>query len=107
MSAVLSTPPVSTLRRDPMQVLVEGRIEYSSRFEGKTTSRIISPAADRYSRPAITAVRSKSSLGTAGDEVSVLCRLGGYTRKAFRATDKDTGEVKFVTPVNMTLDAIE
>lgn len=106
MSAVPNTPSPSA-RQMPMQVLVVGRIEHSSRFEGKTTARIISPAPDPYSRPAVVAVRSKSSFGSVGDEVSILCRVGGYTRKAFRATDKETGEVKNVTPVDITLDAIE
>lgn len=106
MSAVPNTPSPSA-RHVPMQVLVVGRIEHFSRFEGKTTVRIISPAPDPYSRPAVVAVRSKSSLGSVGDDVSILCRLGGYVRKPFRATDKETGEVKNVTPVDMTLDAID
>lgn len=106
MSAIPNTPSPSA-RQVPMQVLVAGRIEGSSRYDGKTTSRIICPAPDPYSRPSIVEVRSKSSIGSIGDEVSALGRLGGYARKAQRVTDKDTGEIKTFVPVDMTVDLIE
>jgi hypothetical protein len=35
------------------------------------------------------------------------CLLGGFVRKPFMAVDKATGEQTKVTPVDMTLDAVE
>ena len=91
----------------PMQVLVRGRLEKARLYEGKRYSQIITPAPDAYSRPQIVEVRSKARLGDIGDEVSVACTLGGFSRKPYRVTDKQTGEVVTVTPVDHTLDAVE
>ncbi|MDH4447351.1 MAG: single-stranded DNA-binding protein [Acidovorax sp.] len=90
-----------------MQVHVKGRIDARRRHEKTTYTRILTPAPDAYSRPQTIEIRSKGTLGQVGDEVIVLAQLGGYTRKPFRSTDKETGEVSTVTPVDMTLDAIE
>jgi hypothetical protein len=105
MSAVLNTAPSAKVVA--LQVLVKGKVEASRRFDGKRYTRIITPAADAYSRPQVVEVRSVSKLGDVGDETEVTCRLGGYTRKPFRTTDKETGETSMVTPVDLTLDAVE
>jgi hypothetical protein len=90
-----------------MEVAIKGRIEAARRHENKHYTRIITPAADAYSRPQVVEVRSNQKLGQRDDEITVDCKLGGYTRKPFRSTDKDSGEITMVTPVDMTLDAIE
>jgi hypothetical protein len=105
MSAVLNTAPSAKVVA--LQVLVKGKVEASRRFDGKRYTRIITPAADAYSRPQVVEVRSVSKLGDVGVETEVTCRLGGYTRKPFRTTDKETGETSMVTPVDLTLDAVE
>ena len=105
MSVVLSTAPSAKVQ--PLQVLVKGKVEASRRFDGKRYTRIITPAADAYSRPQVVEVRSVSKLADVGDETEVTCRLGGYTRKPYRTTDKETGETSMVTPVDLTLDAVE
>ncbi|TAK93487.1 MAG: single-stranded DNA-binding protein [Aquabacterium sp.] len=105
MSAVLNT--ALSAKVVALQVLVKGKVEASRRFDGKRYTRIITPAADAYSRPQVVEVRSVSKLGDVGDETEVTCRLGGYTRKPFRTTDKETGETSMVTPVDLTLDAVE
>lgn len=105
MSAVLNTAPSAKVT--PLQVFVKGKVEASRRFDGKRYTRIITPAADAYSRPQVVEVRSIAKLGDIGDETEVTCRLGGYTRKPFRSTDKETGETSMVTPVDLTLDAVE
>jgi hypothetical protein len=105
MSAVSNIAPAAKLV--PLQVLVRGKVEASRRFDGKRYTRIITPAADAYSRPQVVEVRSVGKLGDLGDETEVTCRLGGYTRKPYRTTDKDTGETAMVTPVDLTLDAVE
>ena len=91
----------------PMQVTIRGRIDARRRHDKTTYTRIVTPAPDPYSRPQTVEVRSRASLGQAGDEVTVTAILGGYTRKPFRTTDKDTGEQTMVTPVDLTLDALE
>lgn len=88
------------------EVTVKGKIEAHRRYDNKHYHRVITPAPDAYSRPQVLEIRSDSKLGQRDDEIIVDCKLGGYTRKAFRSTDKDTGETMMVTPVDMTLDAL-
>ncbi|MGA0569840.1 single-stranded DNA-binding protein [Variovorax sp. VNK109] len=107
MNAAVQNLPTTGKAPAPMEVLIKGRIEASRRHDGTRYTRILTPAPDAYSRPQVLEVRSKQSLGQSGDEISVTARLGGFTRKAFRATDKETGEVTMVTPVDLTLDAVE
>lgn len=90
-----------------MQVMIRGRIDASRTHEKTRYTRIVTPAPDPYSRPQTVEIRSKSQLGAKGEEVTVLAQLGGFTRKPFRSTDKESGEVTLVTPVDLTLDAIE
>lgn len=107
MSAVPNVSPIAAKAQNPMEVLVRGRIDAKRSHDGTRYTRILTPAPDAYSRPQTVEVRSKSNLGDRGEEVSVHCKLGGYTRKPFRTTDKETGETAMVTPVDLTLDAIE
>lgn len=90
-----------------MQVTVKGRVDAKRRHDKTTYTRIVTPAPDPYSRPQTVEIRSKQGLGQVGEEIVVHALLGGYTRKPFRITDKDTGETSMVTPVDLTLDAIE
>lgn len=107
MSAVMENiKPLAGARRF-MEVTIKGKIEAARRHEKKHYTRLITPAADAYTRPQVVEVRSNQRLGQQGDEITVDCKLGGYTRKAFRSTDKETGETSMVTPVDMTLDAVE
>lgn len=105
----MATPNETPLKPSPafMQVHIKGRIDARRRHEKTTYTRILTPAPDAYSRPQTVEIRSKGSLGQPGEEVVVLAQLGGYTRKAFRSTDKETGETTMVTPVDLTLDAVE
>lgn len=108
MNAPLTQPVAPTARPlPPMNVLVKGRIDAVRRYEKTTYTRIISPAPDPYSRPQTVEIRSKQRLGQTGEEIAVHAVLGGYTRKAFRSTDKETGETTLTVPVDLTLDAVE
>jgi hypothetical protein len=91
----------------PMQVFVKGRIEAARRYEGNSYTRILTPAPDAYSRPQVLEVRSKARLGDKGEEVGVMCILGGYQRKPYQAKDKESGEIVTLTPVDHTLDLVE
>lgn len=90
-----------------MQVPVKGRIEHSTTYEGMRYSRIICPAEDAYSKPQVLEIRSISRLGDKGDEIVVICRVGGYMRKPYQVNDRATGEVRKVQPVEITLDLVE
>ena len=102
-----ATPVATAAKMIPMQVLVVGRIDAVRRHEKTTYTRVTTPAPDPYSRPQTVEIRSKQRLGQPGDEVAQLATLGGYARKPFRSTDKETGETTMVTPVDHTVDAIE
>jgi hypothetical protein len=104
MNAVTMAPAQAA---PTMQVRIKGKIDAQRRHGQVRYTRILTPAPDAYSRPQTIEIRSKAQLGSTGDEVTVLAQLGGYTRKPFRSTDKETGETAMVTPVDMTLDAIE
>ncbi len=107
MSAVQPIQSAQGVRAQPMEVLVKGKIDAQRRFGQVRYTRIVTPAPDPYSRPQTVELRSKGQLGSTGDEVAVQARLGGFTRKPYRVTDKDTGETSMVTPVDLTLDAVE
>lgn len=91
----------------PMQVLIVGRIESMRRYEKNTFTRVLSPAPDPYSRPQTIDIRSKQRIGQPGEEISVVGKLGGYPRKPYRVTDKETGEIVTVQPVEHTVDLVE
>jgi len=86
---------------------VHGRVEDVQRYEGIYRTRVICPAVDEFSSPQKLLIRSKTRLGSKDELITISCRLGGYQRKPYRVTDKDTGEQTNVTPVDMTLDQIE
>lgn len=104
MSAV---QPIQGMRPVPMEVLVKGKIDAQRKHGQVRYTRILTPAPDAYSRPQTVEVRSKAQLGSTGDEITITAKLGGYARKPFRSIDKETGETSMVTPVDMTLDAVE
>lgn len=91
----------------PMQTLVHGRVEAVRTHDGVRYTRVLTPAPDAYSRPQTVEIRSKQPLAPKGDEVKVICSLGGYTRKPFEMKDKQSGEIIKITPVDHTLDAVE
>ncbi len=102
-----SIAPASFAKPKLMEVNILGKVDSIRRYDGKTFTRVLTPAADAYSKPQVLEIRSDKKIGDRGEEVTVLCRIGGYTRKAFRVTDKDSGEQTMVTPVDMTLDALD
>ena len=90
----------------PMQVLVFGKVENVRSYEKSIYTTVICPAQDQYSSPSVVQIKSAKRIGQRDDEIRQLCKLGGYRRKPFKSTDKETGEVSMVTPVDITLEAI-
>ena len=62
----------------PNQMMIAGRIEHVSKFDGKFDHIIVTPASDSYSKPAYTRVSSVQKLGDAGDEVKTVCLFNGW-----------------------------
>ncbi len=104
MSAV---PQSSLASVKPMQVLVKGRVDARRRYEKTVYTRVVTPAADPYSRPQTLEVRSAQPVGSVGDLVSLVCVVGGFSRKPYRITDRETGETQTIVPVDITLDVVE
>jgi len=106
---VANLQPAAATRQavQPMHVLIKGRVQTSRSHNGTRYTHILTPAEDAYSRPQLVEVRSKRQLGMKDEEVSVTAKLGGYARKPFISVDKETGERLSITPVDMTLDAVE
>jgi hypothetical protein len=105
MSAVPQAIPQPA--RQFMRVNIKGRIDAVRRHEGFRFTRMTTPAPDAYTKPAVVEVRSREALGQVGDEVSVVCDLGGYPRKPYKVTDANTGEIRTITPVEHTLNLVE
>lgn len=107
MSAIFENKqPLSTVKRFN-QTTVHGKIEGFRRFNEKYYTRVLTPAEDAYSRPQVLDLRSDKRVGQKGEEITVDCKIGGYNRKSFKATDKDTGEISNVVMVEHTFDVIE
>jgi hypothetical protein len=104
-SRVIPQQPARAL--PAMQVLIVARVEKLRRHEGKTYTRVLVPAPDAFSRPTPLEIRSKQRLGEPGEDVRVVCTVGGYSRKPYQFTDRTTGETRKVEPVEITLDAVE
>lgn len=86
---------------------VVGRIVKGSiRREELWYTEVATPSADEYSQPGLLEIRSKAKLGSKDEDLSCLCRVGGYRRKAFKVVDHDSGEERIVRPVQVTLDAV-
>ena len=88
-------------------VNLKGKVEAFRRHQGHFYTRLIMPASDQFSSPITVEIRSKSSLGSNDEMVSIRAKVGGYRKRPFRFTDKETGETRQVTPVVVTLDAID
>ncbi|OQS46892.1 hypothetical protein B0T49_06950 [Chromobacterium violaceum] len=107
MSEAAANTAPQKLSLGPNQCVVVGRIKERRAHGGHVFTTIIQPAPDEYSMPGIVEVRSKKSLGQAGDDVRQLCQCSGYTNKPFESKDKDTGEIVVRRTVSNVFVAIE
>ena len=96
----------ASVTHQPMVMLISGRIQSSSLYQGTYSTLIRTPAPDEYSYPSLMPVRGKKRLGSPGDECSVLCRASGVPR-TFNKKDKDTGEITPVHTADVYFNVIE
>ena len=103
-----SESKVSTMPQSkPLHTIVQGKVLRVRRYDQYTYTTIICPAQDAYTRPSVVEIRSKSRFADSDEEVKVNCILGGYEGRAYRATDRETGESRQLIPVNLFLDLEE
>lgn len=72
-------------------VLLQGRIQSVRKAEDRTYTVIALPAPDSYSMPGVIEVSSTARLGSAGEDVTVKCRISGMPNNF---TTKDGERVK-------------
>lgn len=106
-NAATAITPVQSSALQSMVVQIEGKVTRVRRYEGTFYTVIVCPAVDLYSRPQTVEVRSKARFADPEETVKVKARLGGFEGRAYRVTDKDTGESRNLVPVNQTLDLVE
>lgn len=88
-----ATIPASNAVKQPLMVShAIGRIEHVEKYQNNFHTLIKTPAEDAYSHPSTIPLRSKSRLGSVGDEISVNFRIGGVPR-TYQRKDKETGEL--------------
>jgi hypothetical protein len=92
----------------PGQVLVIGRLASCKRPAGSQwfINLVTMPAPDAYSSPSTVEILSKNRLGDPEQDVRILCRLGGFKRQ-YKATDRETGEIRTVQTSDNKLYAVE
>ena len=106
MATAIDTKP-TPITNQHMVVTIKGKILRARRYDGQMRTTLVTPAPDAYSRPSLVEVRSKSRLGDIDEETIVTAKLGGYERKHFMATDKETGEQVKVFPIEHILEVAE
>lgn len=91
------------------ETIIRGKLVGSKRPGGNGQfweNLIVMPAPDPYSSPSTVSVLSGARLGERDDDVTVRVRIGGYKR-SYKATDRETGEVRTVQTADNKLFAIE
>lgn len=87
--------------------IIKGQIT-QIRADGDTIHHTIYlPIEGEYGRSETVQVRASRKLGELKQTVTVPTKIGGYSRKPYEGKDKDTGRAVMITPVTVTLDAIE
>lgn len=88
----------------PNQILVMGRIdgvrEWEAQDSGGYVTKVRLPAASEYDSAAVVEVSSRRKLGKEGEEIKMLCTLGGWIKRG-------KGEKGAYEIVNMRLTAVE
>jgi len=69
---------------------IEGRVDFVSNANGVFYSVVMLPAPDSYSRPAAVSVKSRNQIGQPGQEITIDCRVDGFS-KSFRRKDNTEG----------------
>jgi hypothetical protein len=94
----------------PMMCLVVGRLIQQRRIATNQGARVLSlvaiPSSDPYTSPQVVELESTQKIAEKDDDITVVCRVGGY-RRSFKYTDKETGEVRDVVTADNRLTVVE
>lgn len=88
-------------------VALRGKVDASRRHESYYYTRMVIPAINEYESPSTVELRSRNRVGDPDEMINVRAKVGGYRKRPYRFTDRDTGESRMVVPVVVTLDVIE
>lgn len=91
------------------EAVIRGKLVGAKRPQGNSQwweNLLVMPAPDPYSSPATVSVLSSQRLGDRDDDITVRVRIGGY-RRSYKATDRETGEIRNVQTADVKLYAIE
>jgi hypothetical protein len=102
-----SLGPSAVLPSKAMEVMIRGKVVSARRHEAFHYTLVAIPSPDEWTGPQKVELRSKQKVGTRDEIVTVRARLGGFEGRPFKATDKETGEIRSARSVFHTLDVIE
>lgn len=106
MNAPAAVAQLQAAQIKPGQTFIIGRCTLARKAGESFLHLVVLPAADEYSSPATVEIISKQRFAAAGDDVRILCRIGGF-RRQYKVTDKETGEVRTVTTADNKFFAVE
>lgn len=75
-----------------MKVDIQGRIERVTKIQDVVLTIVRTPAPSPYDQPGVFELRSKKSLGKAGEEFQGSVIVRGFPGRKFEYTDQETGE---------------
>lgn len=78
MSEPARTPPQQNQSMKSNQMMVVGRLDAVSKFDGKFDHIITTPAADEFSKPSVLRLAASEKLGTVGEMVKCLAIFNGW-----------------------------
>lgn len=89
----------------PSHVLLHGKVDSIRKYDGRVFTRLVLPAADSYSKPAMVEIESKQTLAQLEEEWRGQCVVGGYANDYdIRGEDGDKRKVR---SARITLKAVE
>lgn len=87
------------------EVVVKGRCVAVRKQGTVFLHLIVLPASDPYSSPSTVEVTAPQRVAQPEEDVTLLCRLGGY-RRSYNKTDEDTGEIRKVQTADNRLQVL-
>lgn len=78
MNAEVRPIPAQNQSLKPNQIVIIGRLDHVSKFEGKFDHIVTLPAADEYSKPSVVRLSSSVKLGDLDEMVKCLAFFNGW-----------------------------
>lgn len=78
MNAEVKAMPTQNQSMKPNQIMLIGRLDRCSKYEGKFDHIITLPAPDEYSKPSVVRLSSTQKIGDLGEMVKCLAVFNGW-----------------------------